>query len=529
LQLETLFLKFKSRISTRIGLDNWIQFNLVLFIFFLAGFHLTFWPKVAELSKILFCLTSLVTLVLYDFSEWIKIFKPRLVLINLLAQICLCGLNIVLEYSSLNFNFYDSGWFFNPIANFANGYGFFNSEIGQSEFADHFCPSLILLTPFYLIFPNPVILPVIKFFSYIISTFFLFRFCRILKLDNNYTSFVLFLWSINIGVVNYMGFEFQASNLVIPFILIILICLERNNLLAAYLFGFLSCGFKETAGFALVSIGLIDFLYNENKKRGLVFSSVFFTFSILSIKVLMPLFSGNSQGVNDGIFDPMCCLTEKSNFIFYFLSTVGFLFVFHPKAILIVLPALATSLLGNRPGSHTLAYHYQDMAMVISFALIVKILSINKKWVSSDIFRNVDLRVFAYVLILVVFWVNTRSFFEFVQTNKPNDKTLLAISQMEKFASDYKELHTNDACKIWTQTCLAFYLSGQKNIKCIMNTNETIMDANPNYVILCDDATGRWPIDADYEQLKVLMRSDVTKGVRIEHMGYAPLIVFERK
>ena len=526
--ISTLQNSIPDLIENRIGIKNWTNINLLSLIFFLAEFHLAISPQITFFSQLLFCSISFFNLLVFGFSGWKKIFAPWLIILNVVTQISLVSWNFLREYQSLNFNYYDSGWFANPVFNFINGFGFVNSEIGLSEFADHFSPNLLLLSPLFSLYPNPAILIIIKIIAYILSFYLIYRICLLHNFDKNLTYFIILLFSINIGVINYMGFEFQTSNLTIPFIFIVFILLEKNKILPAYLLGIFICGFKETSGFALVSIGLLDFFYNK-KTRGISYSIFFFILTLIIFKMLMPLLSGTNLNVNDSIFDPFCCKQEKTGFIIYILSTLGFIFLFSPKAILVLIPSLASSLLGNRPGSHSLTFHYQDMAMAISFCLLVKILSVNKDWISTEISKIKELKIFSFVLLLLIFFVNNRSFYEFVKTHNPNEKTLMAIDQINKFKNDYHSIYKKNGKRIWAQTSLAFYLSDEYQIKSIMNTNETIMDANPNYVVLCDYSETKWPIENDYEQLKILMRSDVEKGVRVEHLGYYPLIIFERK
>jgi hypothetical protein len=62
-----------------------------------------------------------------------------------------------------------------------------------------------------------------------------------------------------------------------------------------------------------------------------------------------------------------------------------------------------------------------------------------------------------------------------------------------------------------------------------MNTKLALEDKEKNYIVLCDFVTDKWPIGNDYDQFKKLLREDVAKGLRIEHINYFPLLVFELK
>ncbi len=451
-------------------------------------------------------------------------FKTGIVLSVLAIQILLFAQNIYLEYYSLNYNFFDTGFFWNPIANFSQGHGFYNSELQLSEFADHFCPALLLFfAPLYSSIPDAVLLPIAKIGFIVLSFYLFYRLLTFYGLESGKRNFLLLFWAINVGFVNFMGFEFQSSNLIVPFVFLLFQLFEAKKYLWFALVSLLIISLKENGSLVIISIGFFSVVYLDRIKPGMVLIAVG-TILLWSLpKLIMPMLSG-VQGANDSAFDPFCCIPDKVNFIMLVLMCSGFILLFHPRALLVLIPAMAGSLLIGRSGAHTLTFHYQDIPLAISYSVLGFLMSKNRELWPTSISGSADFRVFAAVLFGVAFYQNQYSGNYFVQANTPTDQTFAAIEAMDKFRKDY-----NGTSRIWAQTCLAFYMSSENKIKCIMDANQTIMDAGANYVVLCDAAPGRWPIDADYERLKTLMREDVQKGVRVEHLGYPPLIIFERK
>jgi uncharacterized membrane protein len=495
-----------------------------LFIFLCLYFFSSETLKLVGIGSPVVILPFVITLAANRWDLFFSPFKTGIVLSVLAIQIFLFSLNIYHEYYSLNYNFFDTGFFWNPIANFSQGHGFYNSELQLSEFADHFCPALLLFfAPLFSAVPDAVLLPVAKVGFIVLSFYLLYRLLCYYGLESEKRNFLLLFWAINIGFVNFMGFEFQSSNLIVPFVFLLFQLFDARKYLWFSLVSLLVICLKENGSLVIIAIGVFSVVYLDRLKPGLILIVVG-TILLWSLpKIVMPFLSGVT-GANDSAFDPFCCIPEKINFILLVFMCSGFALLFHPRSLLVLIPAMAGSLLIGRSGAHTLTFHYQDIPLAVSYSLLGFLMSKNKGIWPAPVLELPDFRVLAAFLFGIAFYQNQYSGNYFVQANTPTDQTFSAIEAMDKFRKDY-----NGTSRIWAQTCLAFYMSSENKIKCIMDANQTIMDAEANYVVLCDAAPGRWPIDADYERLKTLMREDVQKGVRVEHLGYPPLIIFERK
>jgi len=460
------------------------------------------------------------------FRKWDLVFRAIpdwLLFTAIFLQVSLFGYNIYLEYYSLSINFFDTGFFWNPIANFSNGRGFYNSELQKSEFADHFCPGLLLIfTPLFSIFKNGIALHVIRLVFFSFSILWFHNLLNFYGVSSGKRNFLLLLWVINVGVVNFLGFEFQSSNLIVPFVFLLFHYYQLKKYVLFLLLSLFILSLKENGSLVLISLGLFSIVYLNRIREGIVITF----FGVLCLyaipRILMPLLSG-SEGVNDLAFDPFCCLREKLTFVLLVLMCSGLFLIFYPKAILVVLPSMAASLLINRTGAHSLGFHYQDIPLAVSFAVLGFVVSKEKGVWPEAILKFPVFRIIAVVLFAGSFYRNHYSANNYVQNYQITRETRAAIEAIGKFKEKVDEGST-----IWAQTSLAFYLSNEYNIRCIMNENQTMMDTASNYIVLCDFASDHWPIRDHYEQMKNRLRLDVRSGIRKELSEYYPLLIFER-
>jgi len=306
--------KIESHIRTFIFTrENWLQVQYWAFWIFCVGFLGAKSPVVFYLAFSVWTFSSCWGIIAFGFNAFFESFSRKKVLIFFLIQSLGWIYAYYQEYFGLGFNFYDTGILSNPVSNFIAGHGFFNSELQIKELSDHFCPNLLLLSPFYYLWNSPIILILAKFSAYLFSFLTLYRFCRFMKVSEYKTSFVLFLWTVNVGVNNYMDFEFQPSILIVPFVFLLFELVNRQKFIQFCLVGIFIFGFKENAGLVLASIGVYRILYFKEWKTGTLLIGTSFVLTMLIIKVLIPYF-GSGQSIHIGMINPFCCPLEKVKF-----------------------------------------------------------------------------------------------------------------------------------------------------------------------------------------------------------------------
>lgn len=494
----------------------------LLFISTVGYTTLVLSSQFSPLVSAIFIIPLLAAIVAGRFDLVVQGFTKILVTSAFIIQFCLFGINIYQEYYSLNFNYFDTGFFWNPVANFANGHGFFNSELGASEFSDHFCAGLLIFTPLVSIFQNAVVLSIFKLLSFGLSFWFLFQLLKYYKLEQGIRNFILFLWFMNLGVVNFMGFEFQSSNLIVPLVFLLFRLYQQEKYFWSILVAFFLLTLKENGALVLISLGIFSFLYLNKPKSGIIIALTGGFLLWFIPFFLMPFLAGTPNTQASGL-DPFCCISNKASFGIRVLLCSGFFLAFHPRALLVVLPSMAVSFLINRSGAHSLSFHYQDIPLAISFSVLGFLFSEkNENWRPAFLKFPILRLAFAFFFCLSLYQNRYGANF-FLQSNQPTQATENAVKAIELFR---KQL--NPEKTIWAQSSLAFYLSSEFRIKCIMNSGQTLSDESPNYVVLCDHSSVKWPIDSEYEALKTSLKSDAFMGKRVLLKGFEPLIIYQQ-
>lgn len=509
--------------------SDWHRIQMVLNILFCIGFLLAPFPVVFYPAAALFAAGTCYSILTFGTAFFFSTFRYSIFL-------CLAGVqaagwvwNAIREYQSLNYNYYDTGSFSNPITNFLAGFGYYNSELQVHGFADHFTPNLLMLAPLYSLFDSGLVLIAVRFLFYLLSFYTLYRYCNYKKIGSGATSFILFFWTVNLGVNNYMGYEFQPSSLIVPLVFLLFELADRQKHLLFGLLALFSLGFKENAAFMLMSVGLYRVFFHRDILSGLSYFLLAFFSIFLIFKIIMPEFSDGGS-IHEAMFDPLCCINEKTGFFLTLLTAGGFILLFNPKAMLVLAPSLAVSLLGNRYGAFTFTFHYQDLPLAVTFALLVHLFQNDKQsfWISS-LWKPLDFRVFMVVLFSFSFLLHSHSSLTFAKDHKPLKESKEALAAIDRFRENYYKLPYWKTSKIYAQDCLAFNLSNIYTIRSLKSIDQIAAEGGNYFVVICDFAPGRWPIGDQYEPLKTRLREEVSQGRMAEHKSYYPLLIFEKK
>lgn len=477
---------------------------------------------VSKYIRFLILLPLFVTGVTRRFDLFFSAFRSWLVWLFFGLQVVLWSFNIYREYYSLHFNYYDTGFFWNPISNFAAGKGFYNSEIQASEFADHFCPGLLVFSPLASWFHDGTVLIVIRLLGYIFSFWLLHRLLRFLEVETGLSNFILFAWITSMGLVNFMGFEFQSSNLIVPLIFALFLSWQKKQwwISGLLMLGILSL--KENGALVILSLGMFSFFYLNQRWQGIVLVvSGTFLFWFIPV-VLMPYLAGTANLNTTSILlfaDPYA----KARFAFQVFLCTGLLLFFHPKALLVVLPSMAVSFLLNRSGAQTMAFHYQDIPLAVSFAVIGFLASKARGGVSGLIPSFPGATILATFGIIVGMYANKYSVTNFLVYHTPTENTKAAVEAMHRFRKEHIQGKT-----LYAQPDLAYYDSGNPAIRCLMNADVALSDTLPNYIVLCDASENHWPIGDGYESFKSHLLQETAAGKRKQRIEYLPLLVFEK-
>lgn len=432
------------------------------------------------------------------------------------------GLNVILEYYALGYNFYDTGFITNPVYNFIKGLGYYNSELEMSEFGDHFNPGLLLLAPLLMVFTNPIVAPIIKWILFGLTYYSFKRLLISQKVGESFMAILLILWTVNIGTTNYMGFEVQASNLMMPFIFFSIQNLLEKKWVRLLLNLALIFSLKENGSLVILALGVFALFLINQLRVGVIltFLGAFFLYAVPTY--IMPWLS-NGAYIHQGILDPFCCLTDKSWFAMQVILCSGGILLFFPESYPVVFVSLLASLLINRPGAHTLTFHYQDIPLAFSYGILAVVVGRNGGFLPGFLSDRWNWRMlFAFVFCCSLIF-NRFTFNYYFEFNKVNYETFRAVEELDRFKNEF-----DGKSKLWVQTPVGFNLSSYPTVKCIMNASSPFEDKTPNYIILSPCASSRWPIENDYESIIQRLELEVKEGKRQKLQGYQSLLVYKK-
>ena len=169
--------------------------------------------------------------------------------------------------------------------------------------------------------------------------------------------------------------EFQISNLALPFILLAFYLYLKKHYILFVLNLLWLLGFKENMALVWLSVGVWLFLFQKERKLGILITSGGVIAGIIIVYVLTPYLSGGIPNLQLDRLGPFELLPQKAEFIFLVLLSVGFLPLLNPRTLLFILPAFGTSLLSNKPAMSTINHHYQDLPTIIIFIAVIIALS----------------------------------------------------------------------------------------------------------------------------------------------------------
>ncbi len=320
---------------------------------------------------------------------------------------------------------FDLGNMENTLWNTVNGRFFvFSNPDGANELSRLSAHSdffLLLLAPFYALFPNVSVLMVAQTLVIGLGGFFVYLIAQ--KIINSPRLAVILAigYYLNYFVQEQNIFDFHAVSLATSFLLGAFYFLLSNRLRLFSLFLLLAVITKENV--FLVSAVFGGYLYVTGRKR---FGSAVFIASLLIFIFLMSVAIPTARGGNDHfaldylaylgnspieilfspILKPMLFFTrvfsiESFYYLYQNFLPVGFLSFFSPLYAIFLLPDFLINVLSDNPNLRSIQYHYG--ALIVPFVYISAIYGI-KKILSLHKNKSLVINfVFYYLLIFIIY------------------------------------------------------------------------------------------------------------------------------
>lgn len=350
--------------------------------------------------------------------------------------------------------------------------------------ADHFSPSIYILSPLYWLTSKQEIILIAQALSVGISALigvaiakkFIKNHLAIFALVFSYLGFV--------GMQNALITEFHEATLSPLFIMICFWAIINKKWKIFYLSLFIILGLKETFAGAGVGIGIFIFLYDKkNLKHALAIIGISLLWAFLTTKLIIPALSGRTYfyAPDSGLSSFFVMLSEFLNFgtraktLFYSFLSFGFL----PLLNFPLLPAISENFLSrfltdDGTTRHTLALHYSAPLAALMFFSSVMVFSKIEK---SKKFKKI---LIPYSIFLIV---NAFILHQFILRGPlalSYNKVFYTQTKNNKYVEDFIKNVPTDQGLIMAQNSIAARFSHHK----VMMLDRVPSNFNPSFIVL---------------------------------------------
>ena len=392
-----------------------------VFIFLFSLTFITWWSGIAGAS--LYAIPSLllvgfsiyaiikgqyfliITKLYNNYKEWISFQKYKKMILAIFAlQSFLWFSYVILKYYSFNLFTLDAGYHSNILYNISNG-DFFSSVFNMHNLGEHFTLSMSFIAVFYKLVPSINWMMGFKIIAYLSSVYLIFVIIKdeLKEYQKYWMVFIVFavMWLfLYRPIINTVRYEFQASCLAPPFILMSFLFLKKEKWIPFVFTMIFLLGFKEHLGSVWIGFGCYKILKNPRNISGYIILMI----GVLSIYLIMfeikSYFRGTTSGYNDvNLIAPFKDIGEK---IFYFLIYLLLPLMFLPlifwKNGIMAMPAIGINLISGVPQMYSSHYHYDDVAStLLIISTIISLKNLNIKFLFEKLKKY---KIFQYGTIL---------------------------------------------------------------------------------------------------------------------------------
>ena len=258
---------------------------------------------------------------------------------------------------------------------------------GKWIFADHFSPSIFLLSPFYWIFQRSEMLLIAQAIIVGLSGIFLYKIGKKV-IGNHFLSFsILVCYFLFVGLQNAIISDFHEITISTLVLMLLFWAIIAKKKKWYFVFLLLTLGFKESIFIAGVGIGLlIIFIRREWYRIGFATILISLVWGFLSIKIIIPYFSdGFYQYLAFFSLEPKEMAAQlfghqiKRMTIFYSFLSFGFLPLLSPPFWFLIFQDFFTRFAGDAQTRWGLGLHYSSqIAVIFSISSMFTLKFLNK-------------------------------------------------------------------------------------------------------------------------------------------------------
>ena len=310
-----------------------------------------------------------------------------------------------------------SFWFY---THFSLPYVTLSPTYGDLVWADHFSPSLMLLTPFYFLWPDPKTLIVLQSFIYTAGAYPVYRFAKE-KLQSQMLALALaFSFLTFFGTQNPLTFDFHLGTIAASFLPWILWAMFKKKWKIFVVLCVVASGFKEDMPLYVATLSLYLILSRKNWKLGGILLVVSIAYEVLITKYIMPSLVHYAQKTFSVAYfklDPAYLwalfFDNPAKMHTVFLSFANYLFIPLFSGPFLLLPFAHFFINFSNPeypGRWDIYLHYRAyLTSIMAFGTILGLVGLAKRWpkvFARSTFKNIIASLLVVTALLFDFFLH---------------------------------------------------------------------------------------------------------------------------
>jgi uncharacterized membrane protein len=241
-------------------------------------------------------------------------------------------------------------------------------------FADHFTPSIFLLSPLYWFTSNSEMILVAQAIAVGLSGLVLYAIGNLVLKDKFMSIAIMSCYYLFVGLQNAVITEFHEITVMTLFLMLTFWVFVRKKRLLYFIFLILMLGFKETTFLIGICLGIAEFIIDKKWRKNAIATVIISIFwGIFTLKFAIPYFSSGRYlylgNIPTNVFGDLSTLFDnplKIHTLFYSFFSFGFLPIFAPQFwALIFQDYLSRFISLNFVTRWDLGLHYNAVSAVI--------------------------------------------------------------------------------------------------------------------------------------------------------------------
>lgn len=206
-------------------------------------------------------------------------------------------------------------------------------------FADHFTPSIFLLSPLYWFTSESIVILIAQVVAVGLSGLVLYSIGNIVLKDKFISIAVVISYFLFVGLQNAVITEFHEITVMTLFFMLTFWAFVKKKKFLYFVFLITMLGFKEVAFLTGVSLGVTIFFFEKKwRKEAIITVIISILWGVLALKFIIPYFSPGTylyaDNIPDTISGKLTALFDhplKRHTLFYSFFSFGFLPIFVPQ------------------------------------------------------------------------------------------------------------------------------------------------------------------------------------------------------